>query len=230
MGPISTLQWEFVLRMVLSSVCGVIIGFERSKRLKEAGVRTHCMVACGAAIMMLVSKYGFADLMDAAGTYLSGSRGADPARIAAGVVSGVSFLGAGVIVRTGVSIRGLTTAAGIWATSAVGLAFGAGMYFLGAVGTVLIVGEQFLMHWLNIGSDAYSVQEIKLCFQDSPEFRGEFLALVEDHKGSIFKSSFSKAADGGVTYTVMVRAKHPIEADELQRLMETHQSVYSYSI
>ncbi len=230
MGLTSTLQLEFVLRMVLSSVCGVVIGFERSKRLKEAGVRTHCMVACGAALMMIVSKYGFADLMDASGLCLFGSRGADPARIAAGVVSGVSFLGAGVIVRTGVSIKGLTTAAGIWATSAVGLALGAGMYFLGIVGTFLIVAEQFLMHWLNIGSDAYSVQEIKLSFQDSPEFRAEFRALVEEHKGSIFKISFSKGEDGSVTYSAMVRAKHPIEAEELQRLMEAHQNMYSYSV
>ncbi len=230
MFTVTAIEWEYILRMVLSSVCGVVIGFERSKRLKEAGVRTHCMVACGAALMMIVSKYGFADLVSSAGNYLAGSRGADPARIAAGVVSGVSFLGAGVIVRTGTSIKGLTTAAGIWATSAVGLALGAGMYFVGMMGTILIIAEQFLMHWLNIGNDAYSIQEIKLCFQDSPEFRAAFLELVESHRGSIYKSSFSKAGDGTVSYVVMVRARHPIEAEELQRLLDESQSVYSFSV
>ncbi len=188
MFTVTMVEWEYLLRMVLSSICGVIIGFERSKRLKEAGVRTHCMVACGAALMMIVSKYGFADLMSSAGDYLAGSRGADPARIAAGVVSGVSFLGAGVIVRTGTSIKGLTTAAGIWATSAVGLALGAGMYFMGIAGTVLIITEQFLMHWLNIGNDAYSIQEIKLCFQDCPEVREELQRLLDDSQ-SVFSFS-----------------------------------------
>ncbi len=230
MFTVTVVEWEYLLRMVLSSICGVVIGFERSKRLKEAGVRTHCMVACGAALMMIVSKYGFADLMSSAGDYLAGSRGADPARIAAGVVSGVSFLGAGVIVRTGTSIKGLTTAAGIWATSAVGLALGAGMYFVGIMGAVLIIAEQFLMHWLNIGNDAYSTQEIKLCFQDSPEFRAAFQELVEAHQGSIYKSSFSKAGDGTVSYAAMVRARHPIEAEELQRLLDASQSVYSFSV
>lgn len=106
------LEAEFFLRIVLASVCGILIGFERSKRLKEAGVRTHCMVACGAALMMIVSKYGFADLVQEAGVYLYGTKGADASRIASQVVSGVGFLGAGVIFRTGVSIKGLTTAAG----------------------------------------------------------------------------------------------------------------------
>ena len=104
------LEAEFFLRIVLASVCGILIGFERSKRLKEAGVRTHCMVACGAALMMIVSKYGFADLVQEAGVYLYGTKGADASRIASQVVSGVGFLGAGVIFRTGVSIKGLTTA------------------------------------------------------------------------------------------------------------------------
>lgn len=137
------LEAEFFLRIVLASVCGILIGFERSKRLKEAGVRTHCMVACGAALMMIVSKYGFADLVQEAGVYLYGTKGADASRIASQVVSGVGFLGAGVIFRTGVSIKGLTTAAGLWTTSAVGLALGAGMYIIGITGTLLIVLEQF---------------------------------------------------------------------------------------
>ena len=124
-------ELEFFLRILVAGACGFAIGFERSKRLKGAGVRTHVVVACTAAIMMIVSKYGFADLTNAAGEMFAGTRGADPARIAAQVVSGVSFLGAGVIFKNGLSISGVTTAAGIWGTAAVGLAMGSGLYYIG---------------------------------------------------------------------------------------------------
>ena len=147
------LELECFVRILMASLCGCMIGYERTRRLKEAGhlvvadqikdsaapalkalkeagVRTHCVVACGAALMMVVSKYGFADIIQN-GVYLYGSDGVDASRIASQVVTGVGFLGAGVIFRTGTSVKGLTTAAGIWATSAVGLAFGAGLYLIG---------------------------------------------------------------------------------------------------
>ena len=128
-GQFTILQTlELLLRILVSAVCGACIGVERSRRLKEAGMRTHVIVCCTAALMMVVSKYGFADLTSASGAAFHGTRGADPARIAAQVVSGVSFLGAGAIFKSGNSIRGLTTAAGIWATAGVGLTIGSGMY------------------------------------------------------------------------------------------------------
>ncbi|MBR0419542.1 MAG: MgtC/SapB family protein [Erysipelotrichaceae bacterium] len=112
---------------------GSLIGFERHSRSKEAGVRTHAIVAMASCLLMLVSKYGF---VDAARN--------DPARIAAQVVSGISFLGAGIIFVQKGSIQGLTTAAGIWATSAIGLCFGAGMYVLGYfAGILLFVIQMF---------------------------------------------------------------------------------------
>ena len=114
---------EFFIRIVLAAILGALVGLERSKRQKEAGVRTHCIIACTSALFMILSKYAFVDLVGVAGL-----RGADPARIAAQVVSGISFLGAGVIFKNGNSIRGLTTAAGMWGTAAVGMAIGAGMY------------------------------------------------------------------------------------------------------
>ena len=107
---------EFLIRLLLSAGLGALVGLERSKRQKEAGVRTHCIIACTSALFMILSKYAFMDLVD-----ISGIRGADPARIAAQVVSGISFLGAGVIFKNGNSIRGLTTAAGMWGTAAVGI-------------------------------------------------------------------------------------------------------------
>ena len=122
-GQFSIMQnLDFVARILLACFCGACIGFERSKRFKEAGIRTHVIVCCASALIMIVSKYGFADLTDADGLVFNGTRGADPARVAAKVVSGISFLGAGVIFKNGSTVKGLTTAAGIWATAGIGLA------------------------------------------------------------------------------------------------------------
>ena len=135
---------DFFIRIAVACLCGACIGLERSKRYKEAGIRTHIIVCCAASLLMIVSKYGFADLTDASGAFFNGIRGADPARIAAQVVSGIGFLGAGVIFKHGSTIRGLTTAAGLWATAGIGLAVGAGLYGLGIFTTVLLALVQVL--------------------------------------------------------------------------------------
>ena len=133
--------WRMCLRMLVACICGAFIGYERSLRQKEAGLRTHIILALGACLAMLVSKYGFADISGAGAMKTS-----DGARIAAQVVSGVGFLGAGVIFVRGGSVKGLTTAAGIWTTSSVGLAIGAGMYEIGIVATFFMVLAQFILH------------------------------------------------------------------------------------
>ena len=118
---------EFFIRIVLAAILGALVGLERSKRQKEAGVRTHCIIACTSALFMILSKYAFVDLVG-----VDGLRGADPARIAAQVVSGISFLGAGVIFKNGNSIRGLTTAAGMWATAGIGIEWGTALIGMAA--------------------------------------------------------------------------------------------------
>lgn len=221
---------EFFFRIVLSSLCGAMIGFERTKRFKEAGIRTHCVVACGAALMMIVSKYGFADIINGAGEYLYGAKGVDPSRIASQVVSGVGFLGAGVIFRTGTSVKGLTTAAGIWATSAVGLALGAGMYLIGGLATVLIVAEQYLMHWLHIGNDAYTRQELSITFHDSVQLQDYLFGVIEERGGMIANCSTQKAGNGDVTYRMVIRIKQPVVVQELQQLMNQHEDIRAFSL
>lgn len=131
-----------ILRIFLAGLCGFLIGYERKTRSKEAGIRTHAIVCMAACIMMIVSKYGFADQAIGSG----GVRGADSARIAAQVVSGIGFLGAGVIIYRRDMLHGITTAAGIWATSGIGLALGAGMYVIGVASTLLLIGFQVLLH------------------------------------------------------------------------------------
>ena len=135
-------QLILLCRVIVAGICGSIIGLERSNRSKSAGVRTHCIVALGAALMRVISKYGFSDTV--AGEF--GMRGADGARIAAQVVSGIGFLGAGMIFVHKNSITGLTTAAGIWATSGIGLAIGAGMYVLGILSMLAVMTAQLLFH------------------------------------------------------------------------------------
>ena len=142
---------EFLLRLLLSAALGALVGLERSKRRKEAGIRTHCIIACTSALFMIVSKYAFLDCLN-----IDGLRGADPARIAAQVVSGISFLGAGVIFKNGNSIRGLTTAAGMWGTAAIGMAVGAGMYWLGLFESAVLVAIQVILHRFPVG-DNYAI-------------------------------------------------------------------------
>ena len=129
-------NYEFVFRIVISALCGSAIGYERTNRNKGAGIRTHAIVALASALMMIISKYSFSDV----GNY-------DASRVASQIVSGVGFLGAGLIfVRNNSIISGLTTAAGIWGTSGVGMAIGSGQYFIGIFSTLLIVSIQIYFH------------------------------------------------------------------------------------
>ena len=121
-------------RLVVAMVLGGIIGLERDYRAKDAGFRTHFLVAVGSALFTLLSMYGFSD----------GVR--DTSRVAAQVVSGIGFLGAGTILHEGLTVRGLTTAASLWMVSAIGLATGAGMYFISIVATVVTMVTLITFH------------------------------------------------------------------------------------
>ena len=129
------------LRIILSAVCGAIIGLERERRYKNAGLRTHVIVAISAAILMIVSKYGFIDIASIPDARLT----SDGGRIAAGVIQSIGFLGAGVIFVRKESIIGLTTAAGLWATVGIGMCFGCGMYILGISATLILVLVNILL-------------------------------------------------------------------------------------
>lgn len=124
---------DFALRLFVAGAMGVLIGLEREYRAKEAGYRTHFLVALGSALMMIVSQYGFTEVLK------TDLIRVDPSRIAAQVVSGIGFIGAGTIILQKQIVRGLTTAAGIWATSGIGLAVGAGMYAIGIAATLLVL-------------------------------------------------------------------------------------------
>ena len=138
-------QLEYIARILLAGICGMLVGIERKNRSKEAGTRTHFVVACGAALMMVISKYAFFDVVQS-GAYGNVDVRLDPSRIASTIASGIGFLGAGMIFVYRKTIIGLTTAAGIWATSGIGMAIGAGMYVVGVSVTFIIILAQIVLH------------------------------------------------------------------------------------
>ena len=220
----------FALRMLAACICGGAIGFERTKRLKEAGIRTHCIIASAAALFMLISKYGFADLENAAGSFYAGVRGSDASRIASQVVSGISFLGAGVIFRNGNAVKGLTTAAGMWATAAVGMAIGGGMYVLGVVEAALIVIIQIIFHRFSIGNDAYTEGDIRIVATDSEGFREHFLEMLEDKQIQLLSLRMERHNNGEVVYNIALRTKHDLKAGRALRIFFDHPDIRSISM
>ncbi len=127
-------EYKYLLAILLSVVLGFFVGLERKTRAKEAGVRTHTIVSFGACLLMIISKYGFE------------ASTADASRIAAQVVSGIGFIGAGIIVYRKDAVHGLTTAAGVWATAGIGMACGAGLYFVALGATVIMISVQCILH------------------------------------------------------------------------------------
>ncbi|RKY28485.1 MAG: hypothetical protein DRP61_01605 [Candidatus Omnitrophota bacterium] len=130
-------NWVILIRVFLSVILGGIIGFERSKKGRPAGLRTHILVAMGSCLIMVTSLYIY--------ELYKGKAPLDPARIAAGVVTGIGFLGAGTIIRSPQEVKGLTTAASIWVSAGIGLAIGCGLYFASFLTTILTFGTLFYL-------------------------------------------------------------------------------------
>ena len=215
---------EFFIRLLLSAALGALVGLERSKRQKEAGVRTHCIIACTSALFMILSKYAFVDLVA-----VDGLRGADPARIAAQVVSGISFLGAGVIFKNGNSIRGLTTAAGMWGTAAVGMAIGAGMYWVGLIEAAILVTIQIILHRFPVGADALTTQEILVEMADTQEMQDKFDELLARHRGQVTESSLTRE-EGYLRMEITAKLEPPITHDEALAFMKENDGVRRISV
>ena len=131
----------YLVRILLACVCGAAIGIERESRVKVAGLRTHILISMAAALMMIISKYGFSDVAGNPGMSV------DVSRVAAGIITGVGILSGGIIfIGKRGNVSGLTTAAGIWATIGIGMALGAGMYVVGIASVVLVEGIQLVLH------------------------------------------------------------------------------------
>ena len=132
------IDWVLIMRLVIAGLLGGLIGLEREIRAKEAGVRTHFIVALGSALFMIISQYAFGD------------KPHDASRVAAQVVSGIGFIGAGVIIFQRNVVRGVTTAAGLWVAAAIGMACGDGMYPVALAASILTIGCMEMMHIISM--------------------------------------------------------------------------------
>ena len=193
------------------------------------------LVCCTAALIIVVSKYGFADLTGTEATGDLGVRGADPARIAAQVVSGISFLGAGVIFKHGASVKGLTTAAGIWATAGIGLAIGAGMYIIGLFSMIVIVVIQFAMHKYKFGVETWSDNKLDFHVQDDDgNFRQEFLQAVDKKWNAqleeISIDNDGDSFDGKFHYEVVIKAPSNMPIEEFVKFFNDDTRIIRFSV
>lgn len=200
----------YIFRILLACVAGGIIGAERTLRQKDAGFRTHIIVSMGSALMMVISKYGFFDVV------VTDSISADASRIAANIITGISFLGAGMIFVKGVSIKGLTTAAGIWSTAAVGMAIGAGMYAVGFVSVVILLLVQIIFHKFLIGFDKVLANDtLTPCFIqiiNTPDAVKDMKKYFSDKNVTVCDSTVDAAEDNRLL-TIRVNVQYDKDAD-----------------
>jgi len=216
---------EMFLRIVVATFCGLLIGLERTKRQKAAGIRTHCVIAAASAVMMILSKYAFADITTSAGELYESSRGADVSRIASQVVSGVGFLGAGVIFVKGGTIKGLTTAAGIWAISAIGMAIGAGMYPIGLFATLIVLLLNLIFHKLHVGDDAYSTHDIEVEMKDTPEMRKILTDILEKYKTNVLDCKITRTDEEYIALELSVKMTGKIPFDDCLKIMDENPDI-----
>ncbi|MFQ9922012.1 MAG: MgtC/SapB family protein [Beduini sp.] len=181
------LELEYLLRVLIAAVCGCLIGYERNNRNKEAGIRTHMIVAFGSALIMVISKYAFFDMPGQA----------DVSRIAAQVVSGIGFLGAGIIFVRNETVNGLTTAAGVWATAGIGMCIGSGMYVLGIAATIGMLLIQIISHtrlfYRHMNEHSYLEVDV-----DQVDSISKLNTLFETNKIPIYSMSVDKQKDQSI--------------------------------
>lgn len=205
-------QVVLAIRMVVAALCGLAVGYERKFHLKAAGEKTHVIVSLASALMMEVSKYGFTDLGDA-----------DGARVAAQVVSGISFLGAGIIIKRNQNVEGLTTAAGVWMMSGIGLAIGAGMYFIGLLCTVLYIFFNFLVRQIDKKFKTYQMTYVMSVKDNEAVSR----ILQPYGRSKIVGYSTQKKEDScQLEMTVIFMKKEQMEQWESMKLNDSDISVF----
>jgi putative Mg2+ transporter-C (MgtC) family protein len=194
-----TLQLDLSLRLVLAAVLGALIGAEREIHGHPAGIRTHMLVALGSGLFTVLSIHGFGQ---GPGVPI------DPTRIAAQIVSGIGFLGAGAILKDGIVIRGLTTAASLWATAAVGMAAGAGEYVIGAVGAGIVLISLWPLNALAERLHGSATPEVQVRLQlDRVDLVGRVSSILLDNKLEIGSISTQRLSKNSYQADLMVRAK-----------------------
>jgi putative Mg2+ transporter-C (MgtC) family protein len=217
-------QAELLLRILVAGICGALIGCERKTRLKEAGIRTHLIVAMGAALIMVVSKYGFGDMLGLRGVEL------DPSRVAAQVVSGIGFLGAGMIFLRKQAVSGLTTAAGVWATAGVGMAIGASLYVIGVAAALLILIAQTLLrrkfNWLKFPI----AEQINIQIENVPNAIEYIQARLSEFKIEVLTIRVEKTENNLIDVEALVKLPQRYDITTVMALFKDNSFVSSVEI
>lgn len=197
--------------IALAAFLGFFIGFERRKRLKEAGIRTHTIVCIGAALIMAVSKYAFE------------GQTADASRVAAQIVSGVGFLGAGIIVYRQQTIHGLTTAAGVWATAGVGMACGGRLYIVAAGATIVLIAVQCFLHLKPFRPRRFYSINIKFRHAENANEK-----IKEIFSVTRFNHLVINRGENGVTvYSATLNTDKEFSSGTLEKILEENEFILS---
>lgn len=212
--------WTFILRLLTATALGAVIGFEREYHAKEAGIRTHLLVALGACLFMILSVYGFDFMLDRDHVSF------DPSRIASQVVTGIGFIGAGTIILQKQMVRGLTTAAGLWVTAAIGLACGNGMYIIAVVTTAVVLVSLGL---INLYLPYISQKERHITFLASDyAVMTEILERLRQEKITVLNYEMHKSAEennGKMLVTLEIRMKRYDNAKGIASILRNFEKV-----
>jgi len=209
----------YIVRIIVAGLCGGLIGYERTVRSKGAGIRTHCVVACAAALMMIISKYAFTDVITQS-VLLGADVRLDPSRVASTIVSGVGFLGAGTIFVHKNKVSGLTTAAGIWATSGVGMAIGSGLYVVGIAATVIIVFSQIFLHMNFKFLQSDRIMKLKVFRVTEENYQNKIKELLAKHKIHLVETKIYREKNNVKTYSFIIDIPADVEEEYLISLIE----------
>lgn len=219
---------EMSFRLVVALGAGAIVGLERSYRGRPAGFRTHALVCTASSLLMLVTVYE--------SLWFSGANSArtvlDPTRMSQGIMTGIGFLGAGVIVKEGLSVRGLTTAASIWMTASIGILIGIGFYFPAGIATVLTLGTLSLFRWIEgkMPSEFYANFLVRFPRERvMPE--ADLRSLIAEHGFDVANLSYRIAGQGrDFEYQMVLRTLHAANTQKLSARLAAEPSVTEFRI
>ncbi len=210
----------FIIRLLTATFLGAVIGFEREYHAKEAGIRTHLLVALGACLFMIISVYGFDFMLDRDHVSF------DPSRIASQVVTGIGFIGAGTIILQKQMVRGLTTAAGLWVTAAIGLACGNGMFIIAAVTTVIVLVSLGL---INVYLPYFSQKERHITFLvEEYGVITEILEKLRQEKITVLNYEMHKSAEennGKMLVSLEIRMKRYDNVKGINSILKNFEKV-----
>jgi putative Mg2+ transporter-C (MgtC) family protein len=214
------------VRIVVALVAGALIGYERSYRGRPAGFRTHALVCMASSMLMLVTVY------EAHWVRSIGEARLDPTRMAQGIMTGIGFLGAGVIMQEGFSVRGLTTAASIWITAAIGILAGIGFYFPMALSVVLALGVLSAFRWIEARMPTQAYYHFDVRFARSAEVSEPHIrALVEGHGFTLANFSYRLDRDGSVRrYSMTIASADRSAAGRLAARLEQESAIQEFRI